>query len=98
MPDRDAVVSEVDSMLSRRPPEIEDDQRWQVTLRSHGITPDTASLLSAGNIVEFLKARQETLYHDLRGFLLQMCEWSFEDTPSLADLVIDDLEGDEDYD
>jgi len=97
MPDRDAAINEMDSLLVRQPLAIEE-QQWEATLRSHGITPDSAKLLVSGKVVEFLTARQETLRHDLQEFLKQMCEWDFENTPSLADLVVEDLEDADDPD
>ena len=36
--------------------------------------------------------REEIIYRQYHDFIAAMCEWNFEDTPSLADLIIDDGE------
>ena len=68
-----------------------------MVLRSHGMTCEMTDLLAEARIVEFLEARQAKLRGDLRRFLRSVCEWGFEDTPSLSDLVVEDLD-DEDLD
>ncbi|MGH8907620.1 MAG: DUF262 domain-containing protein [Egibacteraceae bacterium] len=93
--DKDEPVNEVDSLLAHQPLAIKDGRRWEATLRSHGITTETARLLVPDTTVKFLDARQETLRADLQDFLHRMCEWSFEDTPPLADLIVEDLEDDD---
>lgn len=72
-----------------------DENTWSEVLDSHLITPTTAVLLRDGQVVPFLKERQEKLIFNLAGFLQRMCEWGFEDTPPLDELMIEDLPGDE---
>lgn len=72
-------------------------ERWVSMLRSHGLTPDISMLLVDAGTVDFLLARQALLQEDLDAFLLRMCEWSFENTPPLKSLVVDD-EGDDEED
>jgi len=91
IPTEDEPVDEVAGLLVQRPLELSD-EHWTAVLRSHGITCDTAALLAGSRAVEFLEARQATLRDDLKHFLERMCEWGFEDTPSLADLVVEDLD------
>lgn len=98
MPDKDEAANEVDSLLSPQLLAVAHERTWEAILRSHAVTPDTARLLENDKIEEFLKARQETVRNDLQAFLDRMCEASFEDTPSLTDLVVQDDVADEDHD
>ncbi len=83
-------VSELDELLTRQPDDI-DDRTWGQTLRSHGISDEAVSHLRAGNVTQFLKVRQTALETNLRRFLAKMSERGFEDTPSLDELVVEDL-------
>jgi len=73
------------------PPLLLDDSAWSDVLASHLISPHGVSLLRAGDVTSFLRTRQEDLVRDLAGFLQRMCEWGFENTPPLSELVIEDL-------
>ncbi|GAA3441698.1 DUF262 domain-containing protein [Planomonospora venezuelensis] len=68
---------------------------WRTILRSHLVTPEMVELLRRGEIEDFLKARQEAILRHLDSFLHRMCEWDFEDTPPLAELLMEDLPGEE---
>jgi hypothetical protein len=69
---------------------------WSAVLQSHLLDEQQVGLLRAGRIGDFLVARQKHLHIHLVTFLRRMCEWDFEDTPPLAELVVEDLdEGDD---
>jgi hypothetical protein len=70
-------------------------ETWRAVLDSHLITPEMVELLRRGEVEQFLKSRQEELLRYLESFLQRMCEWDFEDTPPLADLLIEDLPDEE---
>ncbi|MDY0830551.1 DUF262 domain-containing protein [Microbacterium sp. BG28] len=59
-------------------------------LLSHGVTADASERMLAGDAEGFIDVRQETLTEALRSFIARNAEWSFEDTPSLDLLVVDD--------
>lgn len=95
LPDPEADGGAVGGLLTNRPVDL-DDETWQAVLRSHLVNGQAVSLLLAEDITGFISARQETLRERLTGFLRRRCEWDFEDTPPLAELVQDDLDGDGD--
>jgi hypothetical protein len=90
LPDPDTDGYAVDGHLISPTLDL-DEVRWQAVLHSHLLDEHMVSLLNAGKVVEFLTARQERLHTHLTTFLQRMCEWEFEDTPPLADLVVEDL-------
>lgn len=69
---------------------------WRAILASHMIDAEAAELLAQDRIEKFLQKRQETLRVQLTDYLKRMCEWGFENTPSLDDLEIEDLGEDTD--
>ncbi len=71
---------------------------WQQMLLSHSISPESGRYLAAGDTVAFLRSRQADLQHVLESFLRRKCEWGFENTPPLHDLLIEDLDGEGDDD
>lgn len=87
----DVEVGAIEDLVISRTEGIADDA-WDLSLRSHMITPEMVQLLSDGMISDFLNARQDLLQEQLTSFLQRECEWGFEDTPPLADLLIEDLE------
>lgn len=87
----DTDVTDVATLLTRQPLHLDDDS-WLSTLRSHAITPTMASLLASRPPLEFIHQRQEILNVSLKTFLQRMCEWGFEDTPPLSELLIEDAE------
>jgi hypothetical protein len=89
MPAPDLDVTAVADLVVQQPLDL-DDAMWAAALRSHGITPELADLLAAGAETAFLGAREEVLHADLKVFLQRMCEWGFEDTPPLKDLLVED--------
>lgn len=63
---------------------------WIQTLHSHAMTEVDATSIAAGDFTEFISHRQRLIDSHVDHFLDQMCEWDFQDTPSLASLVLDD--------
>src|SRR6266545_4198807 len=94
IPTEDEPVDEIASLLVQRPLELAEES-WASVLRSHGMDHEMTALLADGKVVDFLEARQAMLRDDLRRFLQRMCEWGFEDTPSLSELVVEDLDGED---
>jgi hypothetical protein len=95
IPTEEEPVDEIAGLLMQPPLELTD-ECWTAVLRSHGMSLDMTVPLADGKVVEFLEARQAMLRDDLRRFLQRMCEWGFEDTPSLSELVVEDLDEDSD--
>jgi hypothetical protein len=89
------VTGPMSAVVTHRPVGVSEDV-WQQVLASHGLTPATIDSLRIGDIERFLEARAKTLRARLALFLNEVCEWEFEDTPSLFDLVLEDGEGEED--
>jgi hypothetical protein len=95
-PDEGLPKDWTDAELSRKPPSL-DASTWVKVLSTHAVTPEMSGLLGDGRVEEFLDARKLVLEQQLARFLRRMCEWDFENTPPLDDLLIDE-EGDEDDD
>lgn len=95
LPDPEADGGAVGGNLMSRPLDL-DEGTWQATLRSHLVDDQTVRLLLADDVTGFVTARQELLRGRLMDYLRRMCEWDFEDTPPLAELVQDDLDEDGD--
>ncbi len=93
LPPLRTVDSEIAPILARRPDHL-DDARWAAVLDSHSITAASAKLLADERHEDFLNARHELLEERLITFLKVMCEWSFEDTPALEELDLDDEDDD----
>ena len=87
----DVEVGAIQELILQRPLHIEDSV-WNAALASHMISPEMVQLLTNGRTDEFMKARQGALRKQLTGFLQRECEWGFEDTPSLTELLVEDLE------
>lgn len=96
LPDEGLPKDGIDAELSRSPLALGAEE-WAAVLRSHAITPAMSRLLADGRITEFLENRGMVLERQLEDFLRRMCEWGFENTPPLEDLLIDEDE-DEDED
>jgi hypothetical protein len=97
MPYLATVDSEVAPILLSCPDNIPDES-WIDILDSHAISIEMVALLRHGRYVEFLNARFVEIDDRLVKFLRLMCEWEFEDTPSLSELDFDDeSEGDDDF-
>lgn len=77
---------------------ISEDVEWDEIPPSHLISPDKVLLLRKGQASDFLKERQKACTSQLQNFLEITCEWGFEDTPPLDDLLDEllDHEGDDD--
>jgi hypothetical protein len=91
----EASTTSIEPLISQRPLRL-NESAWRAALASHLISSDMASLIAEGRTVDFLKARQEALQTQLNSFLERMCEWRFENTPSLSSLLVEDLgEGDD---
>jgi hypothetical protein len=65
-------------------------------LSTHAVTPEMSGLLADGRVEDFLNARSQVLEQQLLRFLRRMCEWDFENTPPLDDLLIDEEEDEDD--
>lgn len=91
MPTLDEAVPTVSGILERRPMGV-DETTWNAVLSSHGIAPGSEELLIREDVAGFLDARQTTLTAELRTFLKRKCEWGFESTPPLSQLVLSDDE------
>jgi uncharacterized protein DUF262 len=97
LPETDDEGGSVDSILLA-PPDSLDAEVWSLVLTSHCLSPVMVEALSSGQTTEFLNRRQEALQVQLTDFLERRCEWGFEDTPSIADLVVEDEEPEENLD
>ncbi|MGB9278525.1 MAG: hypothetical protein WCB57_00330 [Pseudonocardiaceae bacterium] len=89
--------TEVSGAFLQRPFDVPEDT-WAQVLRSHSISTESERQLAAGDTVAFLRSRQQDLQHVLESFPRRKCEWGFENTPPLHELLIEDLdaEGDDD--
>jgi hypothetical protein len=90
-------TNEISGAFLQRPFDVPEDT-WAQVLHSHSISPESERQLAAGDTVAFLQSRQEDLQQVLESFLRRKCEWGFENTPPLHELLIEDLdcEGDDD--
>ncbi len=79
-------------ILQRRPSMITEEE-WSDILSSHAVTRTAEAHLVAEEMESFLQSRTEHLAVVMQEFLAAKCEWDFEDTPPLADLILDDLDG-----
>lgn len=89
MPKVDTDVIEISTLITQQRLS-QDMHAYERALMSHSISPQLADLLVSGKIKEFLMERQILLQHELEHFLGRMCEWDFEDTPSLSKLIFED--------
>jgi hypothetical protein len=71
---------------------------WLQVLSSHSISAESGRHLVDGDTVAFLRSRQADLQQVLESFLRRKCEWGFENTPPLHELLIEDLDGEGDDD
>lgn len=78
----------------RRRPDGMDADTWSAVLSSHDLTDDLPDLTTDDQVDEFIEVRQTKLEDDLTAFLARKCEWGFENTPPLSDLVLEDLDDD----
>ncbi|MGB6162794.1 MAG: hypothetical protein WCF33_20930 [Pseudonocardiaceae bacterium] len=90
-------TNEVSGAFLQRPFDVPKDT-WAQVLHSHSISPESERLLVVGDIVAFLESRQADLQQVLEPFLRRKCEWGFENTPPLHELLIEDLDGEGDDD
>lgn len=82
-------------LFLQRPPALEP-ERHEAAVRSHFITPEVVDGLADHGAAEFLRRRQVLLEDGLHDFLEIMCEWGFEDTPPLEELLVPDPKDDAD--
>lgn len=66
------------------------DSSWSELLGSHVVDLDMSKSLSEENSVHFLELRKVRLHKLIEDFLSSMTETSFEDTPPLFSLIIDE--------
>ncbi|WP_422754856.1 DUF262 domain-containing protein [Micromonospora sp. WMMD708] len=91
LPTVEGEVGVVDTLLTRQPAGLSE-ILWRDVLASHCLDAEIISMIRRGDVQAFLLARQEKLGKQLADFLARSCEWSFENTPPLADLVVEDEE------
>ena len=90
-------ATEVSGAFLQRPFDVPEDT-WAQVLHSHSISAESERHLAAGDTVAFLQSRQADLHQVLESFLRRKCEWGFENTPPLHELLIEDLDGEGDDD
>jgi Protein of unknown function DUF262 len=90
-------AAEVAGAFLQRPFDVPEDT-WAQVLHSHSISAESERHLAAGDTVAFLQSRQADLQQVLESFLRRKCEWGFENTPPLHELLIEDLNGEGDDD
>ncbi|MFI9556901.1 DUF262 domain-containing protein [Nonomuraea endophytica] len=91
LPLDEVLGNQIDSILSAQPLDL-DAPTWRAVLRSHSIGVEAELALTTGDVDQFLTNREQTMLEDLQRFLARMCEWEQEDTPSLDDLIMGDIE------
>jgi hypothetical protein len=69
---------------------IETEVSARAVLESHAVDAELADLLIAGDAQSFVTCRQAKLMEVLRSFIVRHAEWSFEDTPDISLLVLDE--------
>ncbi|MGH3934785.1 MAG: DUF262 domain-containing protein [Pseudonocardiaceae bacterium] len=84
-------TTEVSGAFLQRPLDVSENT-WARVLRSHSISAESEHHLAAGDTVAFLISRQTELQRVLESFLQRKCEWGFENTPPLHELLIEDLD------
>jgi hypothetical protein len=97
VPELNESVNEISGAFLQRRFDVPEDT-WAQVLHSHSISPESERQLAAGDIVAFLESRQMDLQQVLESFLRRKCEWGFENTPPLHELLIEDLDGEGDDD
>lgn len=96
-PDEGLPKDGIDAELSRSPLAI-GAEGWASVLRTHSITPAMSELLADGRTTTFLETRGMLLAKQLEDFLRRMCEWDFENTPPLEDLLFDEEQDEDEVD
>jgi len=89
MPGLDVDAREISGLITQQPLDI-DGTTWRMMLESHSITLPLLDLLSQERFSEFITARQQLLKLRARDFLARVCEWSFENTPPLESLIVEE--------
>lgn len=88
-PQDDKESGTLDDLL-RREPVRGKQAAWEDALTSHNLSPEIRDAYNSKDFKRFIEARQSLIDRNLRDFLDRMCEWEFEDTPSLDKLILDD--------
>lgn len=92
-----AIFAEADGLAPENPIEtframvqglLDDDA--DAALASHLIEGPVRDALVQGRDADFINLRHVTIGEVLRNFLARQCEWSFENTPSLISLEVED--------
>jgi hypothetical protein len=76
--------------MLRRSTESFHGSTWLRMMKSHLITEEAFRALRDARIEEFLDIRLNAIISQFSDFLDSVCEWRLEDTPSLADLIIEE--------
>ncbi|MEU6537822.1 DUF262 domain-containing protein [Streptomyces sp. NPDC047000] len=94
LPFGEDLPSEISGMLVE--PRIDlDEATWREVVKSHLLDDHALDALARGDRIGFLEARQTRVRDQLDDFLARMTEWSYEDTPSLDGLDLDDTDEEE---
>lgn len=88
-------VAEVAASLTGDATGLREELRERVR-GSHLVSSEAAEFLRSGRPSEFVDVRERLVYDTVWSFLRQHCEWGFEDTPPLAELVVEDDEDEDD--
>jgi Protein of unknown function DUF262 len=97
MPVLTEAATTVSGVFLQRPFDVPE-ETWALVLSSHSISTESERALAAGDTEAFLQSRQADLQQVLESFLRRKCEWNFENTPPLHELLIEDLDGEGDDD
>ena len=73
LPALEEPLSTVAGVFTQRSPGMHEEE-WASVLRSHSISPESDTLLSIGEVVGFLQARQKDVQGALESFLRRKCE------------------------
>ncbi len=89
-PQDDQESGTLDDLLRREPGVSY--ETWLDALTSHNLNPRIRDLYNERNFGAFVESRQRLVDRNLKDFLNRLCEWDFEDTPSLDRLILEDEE------
>ncbi|MGC4854617.1 DUF262 domain-containing protein [Micromonospora sp. DT4] len=89
LPSVEGELGVVDALVVRRPDGL-GETLWRQVLESHCLNAHMIELIGRGETSEFLEVRQLVLSEQLTDFLARSCEWNFENTPALSNLVVED--------
>ena len=95
LPHTDEPAAELGAFIVQRMTHLTEDLAKEV-LRSHSISPETLGMLQNDEVSLFLETRGQDIQQEFQQFSDTVCEWDFEDTPSLPNLILGNLEEQDD--